>query len=213
MAKVDLTIEGTDEEIKDLKDKIAAKQADKSNSPEKLEKVISGEIVKKKKSSAIASEFVKEEPSYVRDYILGEIILPAVKNTIADIVKNATDLFLFGEVSGNRSRNDRTGYSRRSRDDRDFDRPRDRRRYSERRYDDFSDIVMTSRADATMVLNDLRDQIEDYGYATVANFYELVGEDSGHNDVKYGWESLDRAYVESVRGGYIIVFPRARYLD
>ena len=209
MAKVDLTIEGTDEEIKDLKDKIA----EKSNAPEKLEKVISGEVVKKKKSSAIASEFVKEEPSYVRDYILGEIILPVVKNTIADIVKNATDLFLFGEVSkGGRSRNDRTGYSRRG-DDRDFDRPRDRRRYSERRYDDFSDIVMTSRADATMVLNDLRDQIEDYGYATVANFYELVGEDSGHNDVKYGWESLDRAYVESVRGGYVIVFPRARYLD
>lgn len=213
MAKVDLTIEGTDEEIKDLKDKIAAKQADKSNAPEKLEKVISGEIVKKKKSSVIANEFVKEEPSYVRDYILGEVILPAVKNTIANIVKNATDLFLFGEVSGNSSRNDRTGYSRRSRDDRDYDMPRDRRRYSERRYDDFSDIVMTSRADATMVLNDLRDQIEDYGYATVANFYELVGEDSGHNDVKYGWESLDRAYVVSVRGGYIIVFPRARYLD
>lgn len=213
MAKVDLTIEGTDEEIKDLKDKTTAKQTDKSNAPEKLEKVISGEVVKKKKSSLIANEFVKEEPSYVRDYILGEVILPAVKNTIANIVKNATDLFLFGEVSGNSSRNDRTGYSRRSRDDRDYDMPRDRRRYSERRYDDFSDIVMTSRADATMVLNDLRDQIEDYGYATVANFYELVGEDSGHNDVKYGWESLDRAYVGSVRGGYIIVFPRARYLD
>lgn len=188
-------------------------EKEESKAPEKLEKVISGEVVKKKKSSAIASEFVKEEPSYVRDYILGEIILPAVKNTIADIVKNATDLFLFGEVTGSRSRNDRTGYSRRSRDDRDYDRPRDRRRYSERRYDDFSDIVMTSRADATMVLNDLRDQIDDYGYATVANFYELVGEDSGHNDVKYGWENLDRAYVESVRGGYIIEFPRARYLD
>ena len=186
---------------------------EENKAPEKLEKVISGEIVKKKKSSVIASEFVKEEPSYVRDYILGEVILPALKNTIADIVKNATDLLLFGEVSkGSGSRNDRARYSRRG-DDRDCDRPRDRRRYSERRYDDFSDIVMTSRADATMVLNDLRDQIEDYGYATVANFYELVGEDSGHNDVKYGWENLDRAYVESVRGGYIIEFPRARYLD
>lgn len=186
---------------------------EENKTPEKLEKVITGEVVKKKRSSVIANEFVKEEPSYVRDYILGEVILPAVKNTIADIVKNATDLFLFGEVTGSRSRNDRTRYSHRSRDDRDYDRPRDRRRYSERRYDDFSDIVMTSRADATMVLNDLRDQIEDYGYATVANFCELVGEDSGHNDVKYGWENLDRAYVEAVRGGYIIEFPRARYLD
>lgn len=184
--------------------------------PAKLTKVIKGEVKTKTATSKIAGEFVKEEPSYVRDYILGEVILPAVKNTIADIIKNATDLFLFGEVSGSgRHGDNRTRYSRGSRDvdydDRDSGR---RRRYSgSRRYDDFSDIVMSSRADALMVLNDLKDQIEDYGYATVSNFFELVGEDCGHNDNKYGWSNLDRAYVEAVRGGYIIEFPRARYLD
>lgn len=184
--------------------------------PAKLTKVVKGEVRTKSATSKIAGEFVKEEPSYVRDYILGEVILPAVKNTIADIIKNATDLFLFGEVSGSGRRSDnRTRYSRglsdRDYDDRDSGR---RRRYSgSRRYDDFSDIVMSSRADALMVLNDLKDQIEDYGNATVANFLELVGEDPGHSDNKYGWTNLDRAYVEAVRGGYIVELPRARSLD
>lgn len=180
--------------------------------PAKLEKVIKGEVVTKS-TNKFTNEFVKEEPSYVRDYILGEIILPAVKNTIADIIKNATDLFLFGEVSGTRHSDNRTGYSRRARDDDYERRPRDRNRYNTVRYDDFSDIVMSSRADALTVLNDLKDQIEDYGAATVANFYELVGEDSTASDNKWGWPNLDRAYVSSVRGGFIIEFPKARRLD
>ena len=191
-------------------------EMENEKAPEKLEKVVKGEVKKRKASSGLAGEFVKEEPSYVRDYILGEVVLPAVKNLISDMVKNSVDLFLFGQTTGrtsspNRDRTRYSSYGSRRYDDDFDDRPRRRNRAS--RYDDFSDIVMSSRADAITVLNDLKDQIEDYGCATVANFYELVGEDSGHTDTKYGWENLDRAYVDSVRGGYIIEFPRAKYLD
>ena len=186
--------------------------------PEKLEKVIKGEIVKKKAKPALLDEFVKEEPSYVKEYLLGEVVLPAVKNLIYELGDGALSMFLFGEVRGGRGRrDDRTRYSSRgsgSYRGRDYDDDYDRvRRRPRDKYTDFSDIVMSSRADAITVLNDLKDQIEDYGCATVANFYELVGEDSGHMDTKYGWENLDRAYVDSVRGGFIIEFPKARYLD
>jgi hypothetical protein len=44
---------------------IAQNEDDK---PEKLEKVIKGEIVKKKAKPALLDEFVKEEPSYVKEY-------------------------------------------------------------------------------------------------------------------------------------------------
>lgn len=186
--------------------------------PEKLEKIIKGEIVKKKAKPALLDEFVKEEPSYVKEYLLGEVVLPAVKNLIYELGDGALSMFLFGEVRGGRDRRyDRTRYSYRgsgSYRGRDYDDDYDRgRRRPREKYTDFSDIVMSSRADAITVLNDLKDQIEDYGCATVANFYELVGEDSGHMDTKYGWENLDRAYVDSVRGGFIIEFPKARYLD
>lgn len=184
--------------------------------PEKLEKVVKGEVKKRKSTSGLAGEFVKEEPTYVRDYILGEVVLPAVKNLISDMVKNSVDLFLFGQTSGrtsspNRDRTRYSSYGSRRYDDDFDDRPRRRNRAS--RYDDFSDIVMSSRADAITVLNDMKDYIEDYGSVSVSVFYQLVGEDSQAIDNTFGWTDLTRAYVDSVRGGYIIEFPRARRLD
>lgn len=192
--------------------KIENIQIESNEPPAKLEKVIKGDVkTSSTKKNKIASEFVKEEPSYVRDYIVGEVILPAVKNLVADIINNATQMFLFGKVSGRSDRDSRTRYSSRAYEC--DDRPRQARDRYNSVYRDFSDIVMSSRADAVTVLNDLKDQIEDYGCATVANFYELVGEDSTSNDNKYGWTNLSRAYVDSVRGGYIIEFPKPRRLD
>ena len=184
---------------------------EKDYKPKKLEKVVKGEVKKKSGTGKIISnEFVKEEPSYVRDYILGEIVLPAVKNLIADIINNGVSMFLFGETRAPRRGNnrDRSRYSQRD----EYDEPRERRYRNRMRYDDFSHIVLTSRSDAVTVLNDMRDYIEDYGSVTVSNLYELVGEDSQAIDNSYGWTNLDRAYIDSVRGGYIIEFPKAKYL-
>jgi hypothetical protein len=183
-----------------------------NNRPVKLNKIVKGNVKKKSTASkTLTNEFVKEEPSYVRDYILGEVVLPAVKNLVADIINNAVSMFLFGETRGT-DRRDRGRYSTSSRRDTFEDRPRERRYRNNMRYDDFSHIVMESRSDALSVLNDLRDYIEDYGEVQVARFYELVGEDSQGVDNDYGWTNLDRAYVDSVRGGYIIEFPKARFL-
>ena len=183
-----------------------------NNRPVKLNKIVKGNVKKKSTASkTLTNEFVKEEPSYVRDYILGEVVLPAVKNLVADIINNAVSMFLFGETRGTDKR-DRGRYSTSSRRDNYYDEPRERRYRNNMRYDDFSHIVMESRSDALSVLNDLRDYIEDYGQVQVARFYELVGEDSQGVDNDYGWVNLDRAYVDSVRGGYIIEFPKARYL-
>lgn len=183
-----------------------------NNRPVKLNKIVKGEVKKKSTASkTLTNEFVKEEPSYVRDYILGEVVLPAVKNLVADIINNAVSMFLFGETRGTDKR-DRGRYSTSSRRSDYYDEPRERRYRNNMRYDDFSHIVMESRSDALSVLNDLRDYIEDYGEVQVARFYELVGEDSQGVDNSYGWTNLDRAYVDSVRGGYIIEFPKARFL-
>lgn len=180
--------------------------------PDKVDKVVKGDIVKRKQNPSIVGEFVKEEPSYVKDYILGEVILPAIKNLIDDIICNGTHMLLFGEARSRSGSNDRGRYATRGSGTyrRDDDEPRCRPR---NRYDDFSDIVMTSRADAVAVLNDMKDYIEDYGAVSVSIFYQLVGEDSQSIDNNWGWSNLDRAYVDSVRGGYIIEFPRARRLD
>ena len=80
------------------------------------------------------------------------------------------------------------------------------------RYDDFSDYKLETRRDAIEVLDELRGYIDEYGQVEVARFFELIGEDSQGVDNDYGWTSLDHAYIDSVRGGFIIEFPKARFL-
>lgn len=190
---------------------------EKDYKPKKLEKVVKGEVKKKSGTGKILSnEFVKEEPSYVRDYILGEVVLPAVKNLIADIINNGVSMFLFGETRAPRrgDNRDRGRYSQRDRGyQRDeYDEPRERRYRNRMRYDDFSDYKLETRRDAIEVLDELRGYIDEYGQVEVARFFELIGEDSQGVDNDYGWVSLDHAYIDSVRGGFIIEFPKARYL-
>lgn len=202
MAKVDIPT--VDNEEKDYK-------------PKKLEKVVKGEVKKKSGTGKIISnEFVKEEPSYVRDYILGEVVLPAVKNLIADIINNGVSMFLFGETRAPRrgDNRDRGRYSQRDRvyQRDEYDEPRERRYHNRMRYDDFSDYKLETRRDAIEVLDELRGYIDEYGQVEVARFFELIGEDSQGVDNDYGWVSLDHAYIDSVRGGFIIEFPKARYL-
>ena len=190
---------------------------EKDYKPKKLEKVVKGEVKKKSGTGKILSnEFVKEEPSYVRDYILGEVVLPAVKNLIADIINNGVSMFLFGETRAPRrgDNRDRGRYSQRDRGyQRDeYDEPRERRYRNRMRYDDFSDYKLETRRDAIEVLDELRGYIDEYGQVEVARFFELIGEDSQGVDNDYGWTSLDHAYIRERRDGVIIEFPKARFL-
>lgn len=190
---------------------------EKDYKPKKLEKVVKGEVKKKSGTGKILSnEFVKEEPSYVRDYILGEVVLPAVKNLIADIINNGVSMFLFGETRAPRrgDNRDRGRYSQRDRGyQRDeYDEPRERRYRNRMRYDDFSDYKLETRRDAIEVLDELRGYIDEYGQVEVARFFELIGEDSQGVDNDFGWTSLDSAYIRERRDGVIIEFPKARFL-
>lgn len=190
---------------------------EKDYKPKKLEKVVKGEVKKKSGTGKILSnEFVKEEPSYVRDYILGEVVLPAVKNLIADIINNGVSMFLFGETRAPRrgDNRDRGRYSQRDRGyQRDeYDEPRERRYRNCMRYDDFSDYKLETRRDAIEVLDELRGYIDEYGQVEVARFFELIGEDSQGVDNDFGWTSLDSAYIRERRDGVVIEFPKARFL-
>jgi hypothetical protein len=78
---------------------------------------------------------------------------------------------------------------------------------------DFDEVVLESRGEAEEVLSNLVDSIIDYGQATVADFYDLVGIATNFVDGKWGWTDLRNASVSRVRGGYLINLPRTQPLD
>ena len=66
----------------------------------KVEKVVSGKTSTKKKSGMrkLSDTFLSEDVSNVKSYIFSEVLLPAAKKLVSDIVTNGTNMLLYGEI-------------------------------------------------------------------------------------------------------------------
>ena len=207
--------------------RMAREEPQAATPPRKVEAVTTGTIVKKKKSliDRFAATFLGEEDAKsVGDYLVQDILIPAAKDTMYDMVHTAFDrvlagvqVILFGSAvkPGTFGRN-RTGSkvsygnffkdnSRRlEREDPIVINPRSNNRY------DFDDIVIPNRDDANQVLELLREQIDDYNVATVADYLDAVNVKSQFVDRKYGWDDLSTAFIQRVAGGYTVALPKPR---
>ena len=177
----------------------------------KVEKVVTGKVITKKKSalSKIADEFISEDAKNVKSYILGEVLIPAIKKAVSDIVTDGIDMILYGGArkGGRRSSADRVSYRSYS----DYDRPRDTRSTVSRR--SYDDIILDSRGEAEEVLMRMDELMDTYGLVRVADLYDLVGITGDYTDNKYGWTNIRNAEIVRVREGYAIKMPRAIPID
>ena len=187
-------------------------KGDRKNEPnrneKKLEKVVSGETKKYRKSEAkkFLGLFTPEDTDNIKNFIVMDIIVPGIKNAIADVVS----IMLFGEANraGRSIRDGRSklSYQRYYRDDREERRDYVHPRTSTFEYDD---VLFETRGDAEMVLDQLVIVLEQYGLVSVADFYDLAGVTCrSYTANKYGWTDLRNAKVVRIRDGYILQLPR-----
>lgn len=182
-------------------------------SEKKIEKVISGTAKSKKKNEVrkFADVFISEDIDNVKSYILMDVLVPALKSTIVDIVNNGINMIFYGETRGSKkSASSGVSYGRYY--DKDYDRRnncsnRFRNKYS------YDDIVLDNRGDAEEVLSSMDDLIDRYRFASVGDLYDLVGITGDYTDNKYGWTDIRNAQVVRVRNGYMLKLPRALPLD
>ena len=175
----------------------------------KIEKVVRGKVKTKPKSgvSKIADIFISEDVSNVKSYIMMDVLVPAVKKAISDIVRDGIDMILYGESRGRRSSTTSSYVSYRdySRSD-DRDRFRDSRTRSGYNHDD---IILESRGEAEEVLTRMDELIDTYGVVSVADLYDLIGKSCEYTDNKYGWTNIRNAEPIRVRDGYMLKLPKA----
>ena len=71
--------------------------ADKKPPEKKVEKVVNGNVTIKKKSALakVRDMFIAEDADKVGNYILMDVIVPAVKRAIVDTIKSSADM-IFG---------------------------------------------------------------------------------------------------------------------
>lgn len=185
----------------------------KKNQRKKVEKVVTGKVRSKKKSEVAKFKdvFISEDAANVKSYVFMDVLVPAIKKAISDIVRDGIDMILYGSTSRQKRSgvSDRVSY--RSYYDRDSrrDESRSRPRYSFDR-----DFILDSRGEAEEVLTHMDELIDMYGMVTVADLCDLVGESSAYTDNKYGWTNIRNAKAVRKRGGgYILELPRAIPID
>lgn len=182
-------------------------RAEAAKQDHKVEKVVSGTVKTKKKTglNKMANVFISEDAGNVKSYILMDVLVPAVKKAISDIVTNGIEMMLYGETGRKKNSNSsRISYRDYYKDDR---RPRDRG-VSRSSYD-YDDIILETRGEAEDVLSRMDEIMDTYGIVSVADFYDLVGITGSFTDNKYGWTNIRSANVLRTRDGYMIKLPRA----
>lgn len=177
-----------------------------------IQKIVTGQVKTKKKSEVrkLAEVFVPEDISKVKEYIIMGVLVPAVKSAISDIVRNGIDMILYGESGAKQKSNlaaSKVSY-------RNYYEDRNNRRepLSKSTYN-YDDIILSTRGEAEAVITQMEEIIATYGFAKVADLYDLVGITGSYTDNNYGWTDIRIAQVVRVRDGYMIRFPRALPID
>lgn len=196
------------------KNEVASKDAEKNLKP-----VVSNSAKLKKKGDGrkLLDLFVSEDASNVKSYVFMEVLIPAIKKAIDDIVSDGIHMILYGGKNGGRSssrpsasRVSYGGFFSNSQANRTDPRPNPSRVSGL----DYENIEFTNRGDAEAVLSAMEDVIDQYDFVTVADLYDLADiSTTNYTFNKYGWTDLHNARVERYRDVYILKLPRALPLN
>lgn len=189
----------------------------------KLEKVVSGKVVQRNRSLGrrFHDTFLGGDSRSVGQYIVMDVLVPATKDMIHDVITSYVERMLFPDSRGPARRrpsgglssnNSRINYSAASsssirRDPREEHRSRSVSSASRSRHD-FGEIVLEQRVEAQEVLDRMIDQVRDYGSVSVADLYDMLDITSEFTDNKWGWVDLDNARIRPSRGEYLLELPR-----
>lgn len=183
-----------------------------TNKERKVRKVVSGNVkTKKNDKRKLANIFISDEAANVKSYVFMDVLVPAIKKAISDIVTDGIDMILYGESRDRkRKSSDKVSY-RNYYDDRRGDR-RDSGYRSGSRFD-YDDLVFDTRGEAEAVHEEMLDVIDRYGFVTVADMYDMADLSAPYTSSKYGWTNIRTAEVVRVRNGYILKLPKAMPID
>lgn len=194
-----------------------SKKEAKDLPPKDVHKVVTGDVKSKDQSmiKRTARNIFAEDMSNVKNFIILDVLIPTIKEAISQIIKNGSDMLIFGDVKpSSGSRFNYNGIT--SKKSNSVSLAGQYRTVDRRATHDFRDVKFETRSDAMEVLSKMNELIETYDNCTVEDFYIFIGEGqtAKYTDRNWGWTSLEGVGVNRViGGGYNIDLPRTERLE
>lgn len=189
------------------------KEAPSTPEKKKVEKVVAGKVTAKPKGelAKFAETFFAEDIRKVKDYLIKDVLIPTIKDTIWTVIARGSERMLYGEAGHtpknsklphvnygglfkpNASQTSSSGSSS-----------------SNNQYS-VDNIILEDRGDAERVLEAMKAYIAKYGAVSISELYEFIGEPIGeYTTTRWGWRSLNTAGImRTSNGGYKLDLPRA----
>lgn len=190
--------------------------AENAKKERKVQKVVKGPVTTKKNTGRkLLNTFISEDASNVKNYILRDVLVPAISNTILDIITNSANMIFGGHDRSKRgSVGTKISYRSYYDDKKDYryDRDRERRNNEIGRFD-YDDIVFSTRGDAEIVREHMLDTVTQYGMVRIDDMYEFAGLTAPYTANRYGWMGLRDIEIVRVYDGYILKLPKAMPID
>lgn len=182
----------------------------------RIQKVVKSPAkTKKNEVRKLANIFISEDVSSVKSYIFMDVLVPAIKKAVYDIVTNGIDMFLYGGTGKSKSSSSGNKVSYRNYYEQKNSGGIVRSHESSRVQTGFEyeDVVFPSRGEAESAKQQMQDIVARYGLVTVNDLYEMAMISAPYTSQKYGWMDVSNVTVERVRDGYILKLPRAVPID
>lgn len=177
----------------------------------KVEKVVAGKVTAKPKTglSKFAETFFAEDIHKVKDYIVKDVIMPTIKDTIWTIIARGSERMLYGEA-GHSPKNSKlpfVNYGNLFKSNTTNQVPTVNSTSSQYSVDN---IILEDRGDAEKVLTAMNAHIAEFGEVSISTLYEFIGEPIGDfMSTRWGWRSLNTAGImRTSNGGYKLDLPR-----
>jgi len=193
-------------------------------------KIVEGKVTRRRKplGARLKEMFISGEESFV-ETLVEDVVIPTLKELILTMVDQSARGFKEGleerlYPSGRRPNSGyRTGgpiaYHNRYSSPTRVSTYRSRESNTSyhrplvRRSNRVMDILVEHREDGDRVIEELQAMIDSENFATVGDFYSMVGEKPNATDEEWGWDDLSTARVKRVEDGYLICMPRPIPID
>lgn len=188
----------------------------------KEQKTIQAGIGRKTTWDKLKDSFINEDNKSVGDYVVFDVLVPAVKKTMVDMVTTFINTLFYGSGRAPQGQggypNGQVSYNRyyqQSAPPRTYD-----TRYSTPANNsrltvfDYRYLNWPSKDQADFVLNQLRDILITYSIVRVSDVFDLGGQQCPYTAERYGWTNLMNA--QSYRGQdglWYLDLPKAMPID
>ncbi len=190
--------------------------SNKSKERKTLAPVVSGNSIRKKKTigKRLTEAFVADDISNVKSYIIRDVIIPAIKETMFDTLVGSLEMTLFGRSVIKHYRGTQNTQTNTSRINYNGVSTQSIRQNTSSVVNTqkipIDDVIVPTFEEAQKVIAEMKSAIMEYGNVRVSDFYSACRAPYDFTDEKWGWENLGNAeavYLRGGRGGFINI-PR-----